>query len=163
MKIENTPEEKAKFLSLNVGHKVTYERILGDKPEVITGTLIGICLGDSIDTCIVKHDNGLTDEVDVYESGIWLELRPLSNITDDEAIEVAKIIYGDRANEVQFLLVKDGIVNMFDNGWNIHGTKMLALFDCLRGFGIALPVFYKGVQYSVEKLIELGIYNLKSN
>lgn len=119
-----------------------------------------------------------------------LELRPLSSITDKEAIEVAKIVcarhnrhyteseitYSIKSKANVYLEVKgykafvvqicyDGIgfVDSKIQGYgekNYYAPAQFAATDCLRGFGIALPVYFKGVQYSVDKLTELGIYKI---
>lgn len=91
-----------------------------------------------------------------------LELTPLSDITDDDAIEVTAMIFYT-IGKTQLILSKDGIINMFDSGWNVSATKMIRIFDYLRSKGYALPFMGLSVEDMVQagwiKLIEDGKLN----
>lgn len=84
-----------------------------------------------------------TESMKYVKTDCFLHLRPLSSITDQE--KEAYMVLGND-NLSRYL---DGLIN----------TRMkIEQVDYLRQQGIALPIYFKGVQYSVERLQELGIY-----
>lgn len=109
----------------------------------------------------------------------YLQLRPLSTITDSEAIEVAKI-YEPNAewyiskdtesyillrSEVEYLwLYKDTNEPLFCvddiDGGNNTPYGILSAYQYLQQSSFALPIYFKGIQYSVEQLCEYGIVQL---
>ena len=144
--MENTLENKAKFFALYWG-----QMVLSD------GIEIGGCVGDC-------------------EPDMFLELKPLSSITDEDAIEVAKILrphsfemhprgwkVNRTENEIEithrqsifeFDIDYSGSLGVdSDAGWSYLGNaEQLFAYDYLRSKGYALP--YMGL--SVEKLVEYG-------
>lgn len=112
------------------------------------------------------------DWLDVYSvnSG-YLLLTPLSQITDEDAIEVAKAyksnVRGYGSLGISFIekeeLMRAGrefTTRLDGNYWNNFAniTNMLCAFDLLRSRGYALP--FMGLK--IEKLIEYGWLKLKS-
>lgn len=85
-----------------------------------------------------------------------LQLRSLSSITEQEAIEVAKINGWDLypVNKVKLINIGRNDVLKLSHDWHLS----LFAYQYLQQQGFALPIYFKGVQYSVERLIELGIY-----
>lgn len=116
-------------------------------------------------------------ELDIDE-GWFLELKPLSNISDDDAIEVSKFlnwgrdIIKNRLNgnirddqnleELKLIYIRIGkkSVEVF-NGYKIDAVRSSPLeiskcFQYLLSKGYALPY----LDYTVEDLVELGAYKL---
>lgn len=115
-----------------------------------------------------------------------LILKGISSITDSEAIEVAKIanvklrhpinLYqgikegGGKALFYRYFngswYENDAILNIINasfeasNGINIYGTYNVQIYQYLQQQGFALPVYYQGVLYSVEKLTEFGFIKI---
>lgn len=142
--MENTLENKARFLSLHVTQRLDdlyYNAIIRGVVQV----------GISSKNWIVK-----TQHLKIPVNEVCLPLKPLSSITNEDAIEVGRIVFPN-LNDTQLILVKDGIVTMFESGWNVNGFKMLQIFDYLRSKGYALP--WMGL--SVEKQIQYGWVKLK--
>jgi len=88
--------------------------------------------------------------------GCCLELTPLSSIADEDAIEVAKIVYADTEGGRKLWTPDNGkehidMVVGFGNHFRYYVT------DYLRSKGYALP--YMGIE--VETLIEWGWIKLK--
>lgn len=85
-----------------------------------------------------------------------LQLRSLSTITDSEAIEVAYLKWPDYAKR------NAGV----DTSWvrRILDTlrRDATIYQYLQQQSFALPIFYKGVQYSVDELQGYGIYSIKN-
>lgn len=115
--------------------------------------------------------------LDFYDINEWtLPLRSLSKITDSEAIEVAKIKNG------LFNCAGVSAIVIRSNSTKLDSIRVVALdkgkylteeqindvqlrfpeYQYLQQKSFALPIFYKGVQYSVERLVEYGIITLKS-
>ena len=81
----------------------------------------------------------------------WLELKPLSSITDEDAIEIAKIFRWE--NGVLEAQVKTFLSQYMDyHNSNISSIENFYLCDYLRSKGYALP--WLGI--SVEDQIEYG-------
>lgn len=92
-----------------------------------------------------------------------LEVKPLSSITDEDAIEVAKLMGWNRVlppNTEGHPL--DFSVSVYDFNWIKNKANDLSKYpiqvtDYLRSKGYALPAF----GYSVDELVEAGVFKLK--
>lgn len=93
----------------------------------------------------------------------YLELRSLSTITDSECREVATHYNWAGQTKDHFdervLQFKIDLPCIAIGGY--QHRHLYWVFDYLRQQSFALPIFYKGVQYSVEELCEFGIYSIK--
>lgn len=126
MKIELTKELKAKFFAL-----YWRQNVLTDGIERYT-----VC-----STWNFKHP------------GFYLLLKPLSQISDDDVIEVVKIIgYDDRLKFSQVEEIKEWFIDRFGIGYIKHKWDCLNAFDFLRSRGYAIP--FMGI--SVEEMIKSG-------
>lgn len=74
--------------------------------------------------------------IDFLNDDWHLQLRPLSSIKDQEHKHIGYVHINIAVNQ----------------SW---------CYQYLQQQGFALPVYFKGVQYSVERLIELGIYQVQ--
>jgi len=89
----------------------------------------------------------------------YLELKPLSSITDEDAIEVAKIILLTWETAIE-------IIRRINEDWNIEAIKgddisyheLIEIIDYLRSKGYALPY----LDLSVEQQIEYNWIKLKT-
>lgn len=101
--------------------------------------------------------------LEAYAHECYLQLRPLSSITDDEAIEVAKIkngIFGfERAADRLIIGNKFSEITIkFDGSiYQASCEHVISVYQYLQQYGFALPVYYKGVYYSVERLVAENI------
>lgn len=84
-----------------------------------------------------------------------LLLTSLADITDEDAIVVAKIA-GQTAGDPIYW-GKELIINHLNKRSNVWGQDWIRIFDYLRSRHYALP--FAG--YSVEQLIECGVFTLK--
>jgi hypothetical protein len=107
---------------------------------------------DGYEYCLTgeRLDNVLCGEISK------LILKPLSMISDEDAIEVTKIVYGT-ATPTQLILIKEGIKDFFEQKWNIGLKEMAKVLQYLQSKGYALPYG----DYSVEDLVGLGVIKLK--
>lgn len=132
--MENTLENKAKFFAQYWGQKV-----------VSWSNIIEIKLKSNI----------LINELEESDA---LELTPLSDITDEDAIKVAKI-----ENNYENALIRGKVIiqTFLEYSDCSHSMKnsdqLLELIDFLRSKSYALP--WMGL--TVEKLIEYGWVKLK--
>lgn len=134
--MEITPEQKAKVFAQYLGHKCT-------TPHGWT-TVDCVC----IDGINLTHE----DPIYFYEFNTKLLLRPLSAITDEDAIEVGKIQFYDCSlEEAKKWLNRNSTNYSFSNG-----HLNLYIYQYLQSKGYALPY----LQYSVEDLVKAGIYQL---
>lgn len=153
MKIENTPEWKARFFALYWGHRVAR---------------VNPFIGKVFPSIFLQYYDSDVNEAEEIRNTSFLELRPLSDITDEEAIEYACIkdreYKGGRVERrgkawvsVVRKLSKESNVSInipfqctdiYSNGEQV---------DYLRSCGFALP--YMGVL--VGTLIEWGWVKLK--
>lgn len=135
MKLENTLENKAKFFAQYYGCKVYMNSPNCRIPSKVF-------MGKSI------------------EPKDFLELTPLSQISDEDAIEVAKIedsAYTE-SNLVRGKVIAENFINYSDCNNSFRcSLKMIKFMDYLRSKGYALP--WMGL--SVEELIEYGWVKLK--
>ena len=138
MKLENTLENKAKFFAQYWGQYVLY----------FTSDFLR------------KIDNLTLDSV---ENDDYLELKPLSQISDEDAIEVSKIFgLGHLSGAIKELILSIFRTSINDSGTtsSTNGIKnWLHVFDYLRSKGYALP----WMDLSVEDLVEYGWVKLKEN
>ena len=138
MKLENTLENKAKFFAQYWGQYVLY----------FTSDFLR------------KIDNLTLDSV---ENDDYLELKPLSQISDEDAIEVSKIFgLGNLSGAIKELILSIFRTSINDSGTtsSTNGIKnWLHVFDYLRSKGYALPY----MDLSVEDLVEYGWVKLKEN
>ncbi len=93
-----------------------------------------------------KHYDKVMDETS------YVELKNLSDITDEQAIEVEKILGHKVFVGIKFIerFIADAF---FDNPFSI----CIAVIDYLRSKGYALPAF----GYTVDQLIEENIFKIK--
>lgn len=127
---------------------------------------------------ITQNEGVLMFDIDVCS----LLLKPVSAISDEDAIQVAKIAMVGEFKKVirykDFIDIKSeglepdiNMVQIFHTGefelafsksyeyQGIHGEKYVEIIDFLRSKGYALPF----MQYSVEQLIEMGWVKLKTD
>ena len=95
-----------------------------------------------------------------YIQDCILELTPLSDITDEDAIEVYDLVYvSDFKPKFKIGEIKETLLKNFHEEFTDFSPKdFLLIFDNLRSKGYALP--WMGL--SVEKLIEYGWVKLKT-
>lgn len=133
MKTENTLENKAKFFAQYWGVEV----VNYGKGTKLTSV-------DFVDFIDLKNE-------------LFLQLTPLSQITDEDAIACAKLIYGDYHIEQMFnVLSKEKA--LFEIHKSINDTTHFMRNDFLRSKGYALPY----MDLSVKDLISYGWVKLKS-
>lgn len=90
----------------------------------------------------------------------FLKLKSLSDITDEDAIEVAKIIdYNHGRNKLAFVKVGKHVCHNILEMGEITPKRAFSLIDYLRSKGYALP--YNGL--SVENQISYGWVKLRTN
>lgn len=110
----------------------------------------------------------VTDGAIFTESHRWiLHLRPLSSITDNEAIEVAKFILGGSGVRSTIKQGKTLINHIFNNGdwehewFQIDPSDVIQVYQYLQQQGFALPTYYKGKLYPIEELESLNIIKVR--
>lgn len=131
MKPELTPELKERFFALYWGQEVFCW------PGVFDQKISGSTFAGGID---------IED---------FLFLRPISSITDEEAIEVAKIGHlGSSYTEESTIYHGKVLLNDYINSsrCNLRGYDWMNIQDYLRSIAIALPF----MGHSVESLVEAG-------
>ena len=138
MKTENTLENKARFFAQYYGQHVLY-----------------------FSSDFLRKIDNLT--LDSVENDDYLELKPLSQISDEDAIEVSKIFgLGHLSGAIKELILSIFRTSINDSGTtsSTNGIKnWLHVFDYLRSKGYALP----WMDLSVEDLVEYGWVKLKEN
>lgn len=129
--MKSTIENKAKFFAQYLGQEVLFDGI---------GGLEFVSINSMYECFVEKRKNA------------WLDLTPLQDITDDDAIDVAKML------NVEFS--KSWIVNSFTYSMWSHSTlNTVKATDYLRSKGYALPF----IGLSVNDLVEYGWLKLKTN
>lgn len=85
----------------------------------------------------------------------FLQLKSVSNISNEDAIEVGKLMNLSHLQPYSNLISL--VKNILDN-WNIQGNVILWLkiYQYLQSKGYALPY----MEYSVDDLVKAGIYKL---
>jgi tRNA splicing endonuclease len=121
MKTENTLENKAKFFAQYWGQHVLY-----------------------FSSDFLRKIDNLT--LDSVENDDYLELKPLSQISDEDASKVCDLIFITN-NNLNIQQIKQIVILIESNNWNNY-----KIFDYLRSKGYALPY----MDLSVEDLIEYG-------
>ena len=125
MKAELNNENKAKFFALYWGQDWLTCPVLGDRGHIYSNTM---------------KDDQIKDR--------WLTLKPLSSISDEDAIEVAKMVFGDRFSS--HLIIGQSYAH-----W-LNKNPLYALdwkvVDYFRSKGYALP--WLGL--SVEEMVDAG-------
>lgn len=129
MKKEITPEIRQRIFALYFGQKIMRDNTI-NKQYPIHGA-----------------------NIDFDPEGAWLEVKPLSSTTDEDAIEVAKIEDPEFNDPLGFgrRLIKNFHRVLFTT------AKWIPIIDYLRSKGYALPAF----GYSVDELVEAGVFKLK--
>lgn len=130
--IENTLENKAKFFALYLNRKE--------------------CI---IRQGYINRDNVKPNGVDEYDS---LELKHLSSITDEDAIEVKKIASSEKDVEILFNTISREKA-LFECKYTTQYNKHYEVVDYLRSRGYALP--YRGA--SIETMVEWRWIKLKED
>lgn len=128
MKIQNTLENKAKFFAQYYGQHVLY-----------------------FSSDFLRKIDNLT--LDSVENDDYLELKPLSQISDEDASKVCDLIFITN-NNLNIQQIKQIVILIESNNWNNY-----KIFDYLRSKGYALPY----IDLSVEDLVEYGWIKLKEN
>jgi hypothetical protein len=128
--MENTLENKAKFFALYWGQKV---KRYNKSPFI---------------------ELDFVDFIEIKECD-FIELKPLSSISDEDAIEVAKIMKVDIENQLTNQIIEyiHGCITHF----NCKGDMSFKISDYLRSRGYALP----WMELSVEELVNRGWVKLK--
>lgn len=136
--MENTKENKARFFALYWGFKCLRNELLNDNIPA-----------HKVDTSNCK---GLPQQ--------YLELTPLSQISDEDALELAMIIYGHLDSKLYHNKEtgRELIARFFKREVVFYPILVNEAVDYLRSRGYALP--WMGL--SVEQLIEYGWVKLKS-
>ena len=136
MKTQNTLENKARFFAQYFGQHVLY-----------------------FSSDFLRKIDNLT--LNSIEDDDYLELKPLSQISDEDAIEVSKIFgLGHLSGAIKELILSIFRTSINDSGTtsSTNGIKnWLHVFDYLRSKGYALP----WMDLSVEDLVEYGWVKLK--
>lgn len=91
----------------------------------------------------------------------FLLLRSISSLTDEEAIEVARIAYPDyKTTDPELASLGLSIRRDFKSNLGAGSTtwgKCIQIYQYLQSIGIALPY----LNYSVENLTKLGIIKIR--
>ena len=134
MKIQNTLENKTKFFAQYWGQDVLCRVIFGkNKNEIImhNTSCSNLKLGEIIDS--------------------YLELKPLSHISDEDAIEISKEYPAFGSN------IRNSVKELFQEFDDLELS--IKTGDYFRSKGYALPY----MDLSVEDLVEYGWVKLKEN
>ena len=134
MKIQNTLENKTKFFAQYWGQDVLCRVIFGkNKNEIIMHNTpcSNLKLGEIIDS--------------------YLELKPLSRISDEDAIEISKEYPAFGSN------IRNSVKELFQEFDDLELS--IKTGDYFRSKGYALPY----MDLSVEDLVEYGWVKLKEN
>lgn len=137
MKLENTLSNKAKFFAQYFKQKVLYRESPHDE-------LIWVH-GDELEMFPPDEDEA--------EDIVYLELTPLQNITDEDAIEICKILNEQYSKHTRQALVESFNEALLDKKFSIP----IEMTDFLRSKSYALP--YLGL--SINEQIEYGWITLK--
>lgn len=135
------PEMKEKYFAQHHGQKLMmYGQGVLMQPKTVTGYRIDR-----------MREGG-------YSYKEYLLLTPLDQISDEDAIEVATLVYKDLHNwspKEQVKFGKDAVTDVLSGSFKFE--KTLEIVDFLRSRGYALP--WNG--HSVEELIEAGYCQLR--
>lgn len=156
-----TPETRYKIFAPYIGCEISGTR----HEEPATGYLTGLSqqYGDfdaEIQWIEGYHTSEEADFKPVNE--VALLVRPLSSITDEDAVEVAKIVHGNpdfhnvesgKYYINKMLLVEDRYSPLYFSFYQVSRT-----IDFLRSKGYAMPY----LDWSVDELLEAGVYKLQN-
>ncbi len=140
MKLENTLENKAKFFAQYFSQHVLY-----------------------FSSDFLRKIDNLT--LDSIENDDFLELKPLSHISDEDAIEFFDILFAnvgthkDKPKDFKIEFGKEWSQVPFSERYGLIPKGFLNGIDYLRSKGYALPY----MDLSVEDLIDYGWVKLKEN
>lgn len=102
------------------------------------------------------------DDVIACRSFLQVLVTPICNITDEHAIDVAKMIYSNPAfhtSEYGSKWIRNKITSEGEYNCNhYHFNRMADIIDYLRCHGYATPCG----GYSVNELVEAGIFKIKT-
>lgn len=131
---EITQETRAKIFALYWGQEIAFH------------------LDDSV---LLKVEDIISIIKDLPATGrqLSLLLTPLSAITDEDAIEIAKIC-GIEEGVISSGLKKDFRKNLSND---LFDDMTIDIADFLRSRGYALPAF----GFTVDELVEVGVFKLK--
>lgn len=138
MKTEINITNKTKFFVLYWGQKVIHHEDYGDKGCINVGA-------------------GM---IQVIDDGYYLHLKPLSKISDEDAIEVWDLCHFDGGNKSKLTIeevIRQGknIASAFEysrSGWMVGLRSVLDIINFLRSKGYVLP----WMELSVEEMVEVG-------
>lgn len=164
---------KQTLFSLYIGQKVQYPNF---DHRLVSNTLTGVtkeyitvdykrkkkgCIGEELS--FTSNGNHNTDAIHAV-----LQLRSLSSITDEEAVEVAKILdisYSNVDENAHFDLAgfTDWVSEIFigDTGYSINPLFLLQSIDYLRQTGICLPIYHNGTLYQPSDLVKMGLVKIE--
>jgi hypothetical protein len=138
------------------GESLPFKFLKGILKEIDLGMVndcIGLLLEDEID--ISNHTNYSPDEISLL-------LKPLSEITDEDAIEIGKILISPHAiyhvSNKEWLIknykywIENGLVAVYSS----NAKSTLQAYQYLQSKGYALPY----MEYSVEYLVKERVYKL---
>lgn len=91
------------------------------------------------------------DELNPLRSGDYLEVKSLSSITDEDAIEVSNICKSKYTGEM------DERVENIKKWARMYARGSLEISDYLRSKGYALPY----MDWSVDELVAEGVFKMK--
>ncbi len=145
--MENTLVNKEKFFALYIRQRVLVNNFCTESANgVVTITAL--------------------DYLHNTEMYCYLMLKPLSSITDEDAIEVAKLFWKeDKYHTIKNGKYYVGTINQFhenpivEYGIEMYPHNALLMCDFLRSKGYALPF----LDLSVSELINYGWVKLKEN
>lgn len=149
-----TVEEKVRFYGNHIGCSMIYVGENEDEDAKTITTLTGVCdTGYFLDQVEVAIQ--WVDKQDV------LYLKKLSSISDEDAIEVAKMSFRDLSNQSQSEIIEIGkrLINSVtsDDASYFSGRLCIAICDLLRSKGYAI----RFMQYTVDQIISFGWIKLQ--
>lgn len=151
--MENTIENKAKFLQNYIGIGISMVCIA--KNFTIPDRILnGVIINDKKQQTLYLTKDGCSD---LFSANEWVaELRPLSSITDEDAIEVANIFNLHHLSGAVKDLIKSIIIALDGTSNKSATTEFVSNWaesiDYLRSKGYALP----WIGLSVKQQIEYG-------
>jgi hypothetical protein len=112
-----------------------------------------------------KVEFGYHTNKHIENDNAFLYLTPLSNMTDDDAIEAIQMNMPEKYKELKIISKQDNDIHYSfqpNRGGRISGfldcnELLFNVYQYLLLKGYALPY----MDYSVEELVQLGIYKLK--
>lgn len=161
--IENTLENKAKFLSIYLGQTIRYPNVEGSKIEKCKLVSVGF---EGIDANYPRKRDGCVGDYLSWKSNgnhnsnaihAYLELKSLSSITDEDAQTVAELFHQADMQLSPHDLAQCDIETVKDTIEDL--TLITPIADFLRSRGYALS--WMGV--SVETLVEWNWTKLKED